>query len=337
MTSIEPRLILVIGAPRSGTTLLMRMLNAHSQIYSRPEPHLLGPLAHLGYYAMVDKAPYDQHQAASAIRELVEELPGGEQDYLDACRAYVDTLYGRLLEARGGGKHYFVDKTPANALVLPFLCKLMPRARYVVLTRHPAAVFSSYANSFFEGDYAAAAKFNPILSRYVPAIGRLLREQPVELVHVRYETLVREPASELQRLCRYLDLSFEAGMIDYGDHALDGRGLGDPTQVERHSRPVSTYVDRWAGELAASTANRAIVAAMLDSLDDRDLEAWGYPRVTLWRPLEEAGGSATPAKGPWDRFRVQRAVLRWLRRDNDRSAIGRVARRVRDLCDLMLR
>jgi hypothetical protein len=154
--SMEPRLLFVIGPPRSGTTLLMRLLSSHSAIYSRPEPHLLTPLAHLGYYETVDAAPFDHLRAADAARAFVADLPRGEQDYLDACRAYTDILYGRMLAARGKGKPCFLDKTPANALVLPFIAKLYPKARYVVLTRHPAAIFSSYANSFFNGDYENA-------------------------------------------------------------------------------------------------------------------------------------------------------------------------------------
>jgi hypothetical protein len=173
---MEPRLLFVIGPPRSGTTLLMRMLSSHSAIYSRAEPHLLTPLAHLGYYDTVDAAPFDHLQAAQAMRDFVADLPRGEQDYLDACRAYTDILYGRMLAACGQGKPLFLDKTPANALVWPFITKLYPQARYIVLTRHPAAVFSSYANSFFDGDYDAARRFNPILNRYVPAMARLLRE-----------------------------------------------------------------------------------------------------------------------------------------------------------------
>ena len=47
------------------------MLAGHDKVLSRPEPHLLGPLAHLGFWAHVDKAPYDQHQAAQAMRDLV--------------------------------------------------------------------------------------------------------------------------------------------------------------------------------------------------------------------------------------------------------------------------
>src|SRR5260370_1766030 len=93
--TIEPmdsRLLFVIGPPRSGSTLLMRMLSSHSAIYSRAEPHLLTPLAHLGYYDTVDTAPFDHLQAAQAVREFVADLPSGEQDYLDAFRAYTDLL-----------------------------------------------------------------------------------------------------------------------------------------------------------------------------------------------------------------------------------------------------
>src|SRR2546426_9036749 len=97
--SMESRLLFVIGPPRSGTTLLMRMLSSHSQIYSRAEPHLLTPLAHLGYYDTVDAAPFDHLQAAQAAREFVADLPAGEHDYLDACRAYCDVLYGCMLAA----------------------------------------------------------------------------------------------------------------------------------------------------------------------------------------------------------------------------------------------
>src|ERR1700675_1811743 len=101
---MESRLLFVIGPPRSGTTLLMRMLGSHSAIYSRPEPHLLTPLAHLGFYDTVERAPFAHLQAQRAAREVVADLPRGEDDYLDACRAYTDTLYGRMLAARGNGK-----------------------------------------------------------------------------------------------------------------------------------------------------------------------------------------------------------------------------------------
>ena len=105
------QLIFVIGAPRSGTTMLERMLESHSMILGGPEPHVLTPLAHLGYYEAVDKAPYDHILAAESQRLFVDRLPGKEQDYIAACRAYCDVLYGKALE--GSGKPFFLDKTPA--------------------------------------------------------------------------------------------------------------------------------------------------------------------------------------------------------------------------------
>lgn len=337
---MEDKLLFVIGPPRSGSTLLMRMLSSHSAIYSRAEPHLLTPLAHLGFYDTVDKAPFDHLQAQQAAREFVADLPGGESDYLDACRAYADILYGRMLEACGKGKPLFLDKTPANALVLPFIGKLYPRARYIVLTRHPAAVWSSYANSFFDGDYIAARKFNPLLTRYVPAMARFLREQPVPMVHVGYEALVQQPEAEMRRVFEFLGLPFEPGTIEYGRHEHDPKGLGDPLGVQQHSRPVTASVEKWAHELAADSAKLALVREMIGGIDDADLETWGFPRGTFFAPVEAAAtsGATPPARPPFfDRYRLQRKMLIALRRDIDHNAFGRLVRRVRLVCDVLLR
>ena len=61
------------------------------------------------------------------------------------------------------------------------------------LTRHPRSIFASYANSFFDGDYKAAVDFNPILSRYIPAMAAELRNPSVPLIHVSYEQLFPIP------------------------------------------------------------------------------------------------------------------------------------------------
>jgi len=336
---VETSLLFVIGPPRSGSTLLMRMLSSHSAIYSRAEPHLLTPLAHLGFYDTVERAPFDHLQAQNAMREFVADLPRGEEDYLDACRAYADILYGRMLAARGNSKPFFLDKTPANALILPFIAKLYPHARYVVLTRHPAAIWSSYANSFFDGDYVAARAFNPIVNRYVPAMARFLREHPVPLVRVAYEDLVRRPADEMRRVLAFLELPFEPGIVEYGRHEHDPKGLGDPLGVNRHSRPVTDSVEKWADELAADPAKLAMVRDMVAGIDDADLETWGFPRATFFAPVEAAArAGAKPLPAPrFDRYRLQRKLLVTLRRNIHHNAFGRLVKQVRMACDVLLR
>jgi hypothetical protein len=334
---VQDRLIFLIGAPRSGTTLLARMLGAHSAIYQRAEPHLVTPIAHLGYFGKVQKAPYDPNNVDQAIHEFVADLPHGEADYLDALRAYTDMMYGRML-ATAPGKRFFLDKTPAYALVLPFLAKLYPGAKYVVLTRHPLAVQSSYVESFFDGDWAVAVNHNPILARYVPALASFVRDRPVPLLHVRYEELVRDPEAEFRRICEHLGIPFEPEAITYGEKGDAPKGLGDPTGVARHTRPVTSSVGKWAAEIAARPDVLALVQKLLDELDPADLETLGYPREKIVAQLEAARGAPVPIKRDAPtRYALERRLLVVLRRNIHQNRLGRVLKRVRFALDVVLR
>lgn len=336
---MEDRLLFVIGAPRSGTTLLMRMLHAHPEIHTRPEPHLLTPLSRLGYYGYVDHAPYDHLQAHQAARGFVADLPRGEEDYLDALRAYTDTLYGRMLEPTG--KRYFVDKTPAYTLELPFITKLYPRARYVVITRHPFAIFSSFAKSFFDNDWAAAHAHNPVLERYIPALASFLRESPVEHVHVSYEALVADPEAHLQAICRHADLTYEPGMVEYGEKKMETAGLGDPIGVSQHSRPTTGSVAKWALEVKGNAERCDMLTAMMKRISDADLETLGYRREDLWVPLEtvdqaEATQQQEAAK-KWDRYHLERRALKTLRKVLPGTTAAGALAQVRFYADVLLR
>jgi hypothetical protein len=330
--------LFVIGSPRSGSTLLARMIGSHSQIYGRGEPHMLTPLAHLGYYAKVDKAPYDAILAAESMREFVAELPGGEQDYIDACRAYADTLYLRML-AKKPGKRFFLDKTPAYALVLDFIAKIYPDAKYVVLTRHPLAVFSSFAESFFDSDYQAAHDYNPITERYVPAIAKFLRQRPVAIHQVVYERMVADPETTLKGVFEFLGVTHEPGAVDYGKHEYGETGLGDPIGVGKHSRPTTASIDKWAVEIASDPARMALCRSIVDRLDPADLALWGHPIERFWEPLDRAGASdRKPKPKKLDRYRLERKAIVGLRKRVQRSAaLRRLLERMRLGADVLLR
>ena len=310
---MQEQVIFVVGPPRSGSTLLARMIGGHSLIYGRPEPHLLTPLAHLGYYAAVEKAPYDAVLAAEAQRGFVADLPRGELDYIDACRAYCDTLYGRMLQTKPG-KRFFLDKTPAYALVLDFLARIYPAAKYVVLTRHPLAVFSSYAESFFNGDYAAAQAYNPILDRYVPAIAKFLRQRPAPLHHVVYEQLVADPERVLGEIFAFIGVPNEPQAVEYGREEPTAAGLGDPIGVKQHSRPTTASVEKWAAEIVASPDRLQLCRQIVARLDREDLALWGHPIDSVWAPLEAAGATGrAPSAKALDRYRMERYLIVKLR------------------------
>jgi len=269
----------------------------------------------------------------------VRVLPGGEADYLAAMRACSDTVYERLLEA--SGRNLLLEKTPAYALVLDFLAKLYPNAKVLVLTRHPLAVWSSYVESFFDGDHDAAHANNPLLERYVPAIARFLREQPVPLLHVRYETLVKEPEAEMRRICAFLGIDFEPGMVEYGSEGevrpKVAAGLGDPITVGRETRPTTKSVAKWAAEMADDPTKLARARQILDRLLDEDLETWGYPRAGIVAQLDAVTPSGVKKARPWNRYALERRLLVRLRKNIHHNAFGRLVRRIRFVCDVLLR
>jgi Sulfotransferase family len=335
---MHERLVFLIGSPRSGSTLTARMLGAHSAVYAPAETHLLTPLAHLGLYANVEKAPYDPIITRQGAHELVRMLPGGEEDYLAALRACSDTIYERLLAA--SGRQRLLEKTPAYALVLDFLAKLYPKAKYLVLTRHPLAVWSSYVESFFDGDHEAAHLNNPLLERYVPAIARFLRERPVPLLHLRYEQLVREPDAELRRVCDFLGLAFEPGMVEYGRETpapQAAAGLGDPITVAKEQRPTTRSVAKWAAEMADAPGQLEQARGILERLLDEDLETWGYPRAEILAQLDAVAPSGRRKSRSWNRYAIERRLLVRLRKNIHHNAFGRLVRRIRFVTDVLLR
>jgi hypothetical protein len=299
---------------------------------------MITPLAYLGYHDIVDEAPYDHINAAEAIRLFVDGLPRKEDDYLDALRAYTDTLYGRMLGTSDA--RYFLDKTPAYALILKFLTKLYPEAKYIALTRHPLAVMSSYANSFFNGNWQDALDYNPVVNRYVPAIAQFLRDKPVALQHVAYETLVSDPARSLQESFAFLDLPDEPEAVNYGQRFETKKGRGDPFSVHQHDRPVTGFTDKWVAELKQDANKQRIARDIIERLDPEDLATWGYEKSAIFGPLEQAGGETGGAG--WKRpklnsYALQRRILVTLKRDIHQRPLGRMLKRMRYYCDVLLR
>jgi hypothetical protein len=336
---MQDRLLFVISPPRAGSTLLQRMLGSHSQIFTYPEPHLITPLAFLGFHDLVDKAPYDHINAAEAIKTFVAGLPNGEADYLDALRAYTDTLYARMLAP--SHKRYFLDKTPSYALILPFLRRLYPDARYVVLTRNPLAVASSYANSFFDGDWYAANEFNPVVNRYVPAIARFLRDPPDHLLQVGYEALVSEPDAQLARVFDFLRLPHEPQAVDYGESYRSPRaGMGDPIAVHTQKRPVTTSLDKWVGELSQDRRKLDLAREIIAALDPDDVAMWAFDKAQL-RASIDAAEAATVSNGHArpraNRYVVQRRIMLALKKEIHQRPHGKWLEKVRYYCNVLLR
>jgi len=235
-----------------------------------------------------------------------------------------------------------LDKTPAYALVLDFVARLYPKAKFVVLTRHPFAIWSSFVTSFFDGDHEVAHAHNPLIERYVPAMARFLREGPVPFCHIRYEELVQSPEAECERMCDHLGIPFEPGMVNYGEQK-DGatqaaRGLGDPMTVAKETRPTTSSLAKWANEMTGRPDKIAQCEEILAALFDEDLETWGFSRKQIKAEFAAIDREGKPAaKAKTTRHTLERRLLVGLRRNIHHNALGKLVRQVRNTCDVLLR
>jgi len=129
-------------------------------------------------------------------------------------RAYCDRLYGAHI--RASGTRMYLEKTPEYSTIWPLVTQVYLNATYILLTWHPGAILSSFAHSFFAGDYREAWSHDPVPARYVPTLAAFLRQSRTPCLHLRYEVLVTDPESCLRQACAHAGLAFEPSIIDYG-------------------------------------------------------------------------------------------------------------------------
>ncbi|MFF0458923.1 sulfotransferase family protein [Streptomyces mexicanus] len=200
------RPVFIISSVRSGSTLLRMMLGAHSRLHA---PHEL----HLGRIDVICNNWHSQ-RAMSTLG-----LERGDLEHL---------LWDRVLhrELVRSGKDVVVEKTPANAFMYERIRDCWPDARFVLLLRHPESI----ARSWHESD--------PVKRPYDTAVRDALRYmEAVEQARaaglggctVRYEDITAEPERQMRRLCAFLDVDYEPGMLHYGRKGGSElvRGLGD--------------------------------------------------------------------------------------------------------------
>ncbi|MEU9025068.1 sulfotransferase [Actinomadura sp. NPDC048394] len=238
-----PRLVespvFLLCPQRSGSTLLRVLLNSHSEIRAPHELHL----RHLRVKPGRDFTLDVMAELGLDVREL---------EYM---------LWDNVLrfELERSGKSQIVDKTPSNALVWRRLAAAWPRARYIFLLRHPAAIVESV---LARRANAVREEVVPEVLRYAEGIEAARHELPG--LTVRYEELTAEPDRVTQEVCSFLDVKWERTMLDYGrqDHG-----------------PYRPYFGDWSEKLRSGAVRpaRPLPGAAEVPRELRDVAgAWGY-------------------------------------------------------------
>lgn len=200
----SPEPIFIVGLPRSGTTLVERILGSHSTVHSAGELNDF-PLA------LVDAVTGSFGPRPMPRQELVAR--SAKIDFASLGREYL----ARTRPATGRTAH-FTDKLPLNYLYCGIIRRALPNARIVHLTRHPLAVCYAMYKRLFKDGYPFSYDLEEI-GRYYISYRKLMDHWHATLpgtIHdLRYERLVSDQLGETGRLLDFCGLEWEDACLAF--------------------------------------------------------------------------------------------------------------------------
>jgi hypothetical protein len=284
--------VFVLSAPRSGSTLVQRVLSVHPDVATASEPWLLLPLL---APLQVPFPPGGRWHAqlAPALRDFATTLPGGADAYRAAMREAALRLYR---EAAGPQARFFLDKTPPYILLADQLLATFPDARVLILWRNPLAIVASIVETFCGGrwrpdDYAVS------LFDGLDALVAAASRHRDRIVTVRFEQLVGGEPGAWQAAADALGIPFDAGALEeFVGVRLDGR-LGDPTGVRAYSALSREPLEKWHATLAPPL-RRAWCRRYLRWIGAARLTTMGYALDELLAELDDLASRRSAASVP---------------------------------------
>ena len=213
-----PPFPVIVGVPRSGTTLLRMMLDSHSELAIPPETGFL-------LDDRIAGSSLGPRETAREMTQFPRQAPAWGDFGIDAdefltkaealnpewASGDVLRLFYRMYAVKHG-KPRAGDKTPGYVNAMNTVARLMPEARFIHIIRDGRDVALSWRKTWFAPSDDIATLVRTWTDTILGA-----RESAARLHYkeVFYADLVRDPAAVLQDLCEFVDLRYEPSMLQY--------------------------------------------------------------------------------------------------------------------------
>lgn len=269
--SLRP--VFIGGCDRSGTTMLGDILGASPDSFATPESqwvHQLAPRLHLeAFSSSAEALDWLCGEFRFAVWDLQRERDLSDLDLpLDDPRACVEMIIRRYLERNleaKSGASIWVDHTPDNVRYYPLLRAMFPDARYVHIVRDGRAVYQSIRDLDWGPNNAyKATRF--WAERLEQALGVEMAEGE-RCLRVRYEDVLRDPETEIRRICSFAEIPFDEQMLSGGGVILPAFTRGQHRLVGKP--PDASRLDAWRKRLSTK--------------EIEDFEAWPPSRLFMQR------------------------------------------------------
>ncbi|WP_340112511.1 sulfotransferase family protein [Maribellus mangrovi] len=274
--------IFIFSLPRSGSTLLQRVLMTHPQIASVAEPWLLLPFLFSTKSSGIASL-YNHTKSSSGLNSFINNLPNSKQDYITELRTFIFNLYDKQCK---NGELFFLDKTPRYYLIIPEIAELFPNAKFIFLFRNPIHVMSSimetWSNKSFKRlhEYAIDLYDGPQL---LSDGYKLLKNKSIALT---YESFVENPEASVKRICNYLEIDYLLDMTTNFESQNTKGKMGDPTGAKKYKKIEKESLRKWENIL--NTKFRISVAKKyINQLENQTFEIQGYNKEHILNELSQ--------------------------------------------------
>jgi len=225
--------VFVVGFPRSGTTLLEQMLDAHPDFRSMDERAFV--------YELIKRMQLAGQSYPADLATLTQANVDQLRDiYANDVRRIVPDL----------GQRQLVDKNPLNMLCLPMIMRIFPEARIILCLRHPCDVLlSCYMQPFRSPAFMVLCSSLERLARgYVDAFEQWLHHMEVfapRVLEWRYESVVSRFDDHLVRLGEFLQMEDSSPMRRFAEHARSKGYISTPSYAQVTEGIHRKAVNRW--------------------------------------------------------------------------------------------
>jgi hypothetical protein len=291
------RPIFVVGAMRSGTTLLRYMLCSHPRIYIPPESTFIPR-----FFQGRSRAPMKRQQAIDTLNAILSYRPffkdwqGKRPDpatFVDGLpdltpATFLDALYRQY--ACQFGAERWGDKTPIYTSYMDLIAEIFPTAQFIHIIRDGRDVALSMmkayqtARFFYMDIYYAARIWKQHIRKARASAARLGADRYYEL---RYEQLAANPEALLREICDFLGEAYVPAMVEPHREAREhyhSQGIHAATQ-----QPVTTKSSgRWRREMSKAD-QQLFQAGAGDLLDELGYGMVGLGKISLTEKARYAG------------------------------------------------
>jgi hypothetical protein len=277
------KLAFIISLPRSGSTLLQRILMRHSKIDSIAEPWILLPLA----YALKSsgtRTTYAHSISSRGLRDLIKLMPNQEDDYYKYAGEFAAKLYASQIKSEG---NYFLEKTPKYYLILPEIMKMFPDARFIFLFRNPVQIYASFLTTWGNNGFGKLHKWRHY---YNLTHGYKMLSDGYELLKdrsygIQYEQFVSDPEKYTEEILNYLELDYQEGLT-HEVSAQEIKGSNVDPKVKQYKNVDKRSLSGWKN-VFNSNYRKSIIKNYVEGLSEQTLSIQGYDKATILKEIDE--------------------------------------------------